>query len=76
MEGRPCNLTLGFDSKIVRSSISNSTSFPFTAISRNIPLRISNQLSMLATLKYIFDILSYIALALFAVSLVHKMIGV
>lgn len=47
----------------------------FEAVSRTIPLRITKNPSLVSTISFIFQILSLCALALFVVSLLHKMIG-
>ena len=72
MEGQDCNLTLAFNSSII---VSPSVTLSFPAVSDNIELRVSQNKSQYATIKSIFVYLSYIALALFVLSLSHKLIG-
>lgn len=72
MEGLPCELTLSFDSGVIRSP---NASLSFSAVSRNAPLIISHHLSEYGTIKLIFGYLALIVLGLFVLSLPHKMIG-
>ncbi len=72
MEGEQCSLTMHYDSTVVRSP---NSSLSFTALSRNEKLIVSNHLSAYSSIMFIFRILSYAALAVFALSLPHKMIG-
>lgn len=72
MEGLACNLTLTLNTTFIKYS---SVSLAFNAIGRNIPLTISHNLDSNNTIEFIFKILSYMSLALFVLSLSHKMIG-
>jgi hypothetical protein len=73
MEGIPCNMTLTFDSTIIRSL---DITVSFDAISETLPLMIINNQEQLRTIKTIFVAISYVGLAAFFLSLGHKMIGV
>lgn len=74
MEGRHCIVTLAYDPTIVDRPASQ-LSFNVKS-SLNGKLVISNKLSEYAQIKFIFNIIALIALALFVVSLSRKMLGV
>ncbi len=72
MEGFPCDLEASFDSNII---ISPNVTLSFKAVSNNIPLVISKYYSQYSTVKTIFEVISYISLGLFLISLPQKLIG-
>ena len=72
MEDRNCNVTLGYDSTYLNSQASVLN---FTVDSRNTELLYVSRIEEYKTIKFIFEILSYIALGIFVVSLSHKLIG-
>lgn len=71
LEDRECNLSLSLGS-FVRYP---SSSLAFLAVSEDVPLLLSRHLDEFATIETISRVLSYIALAIFLLSLGHKMIG-
>jgi hypothetical protein len=73
MEGIPCIMTLTFDSNIIRSA---DIAVSFDAVSSTLPLVIIANQEQLKTLNTIFFAISYVVLAVFFLSLGHKMIGV
>ena len=72
MEDRFCNVTLGYDPNLIRSS---ESTFNFTVESQNTQLLFLSNVEIYHLIKMIFRILSFIALAIFIVSLPHKLIG-
>jgi hypothetical protein len=66
-------MTLTFDSTIIRS---NDITVSFDAVSETLPLVIIENQEQLRTIKTIFIIISYVVLAVFLLSLGHKLIGV
>ncbi len=72
LEGKTCNLTVAFDNNYIRTP---STWFNFTAQSETMPLIIFSLDKEYKISKLIFLVLAYSALALFLLSLAHKMIG-
>jgi hypothetical protein len=73
MEGIPCNMTLSFDSAIIRSA---DITVSFDAVSDTLPLVIIKNQDHLRTINTIFVAISYASLAIFFLSLGHKMIGI
>lgn len=72
LEGELCKLTLSYDASVI---ISPNSTIAFDAISRTAPLIISTNIAFFDQFKVIFTALSYVALALFCLSLPHKLIG-
>lgn len=73
MEDRSCILTLAYDPTIVDRPASQLT---FDVKSNDMKLIVSNKLSELKQIKFIFGIIALIALGLFVISLPRKMLGV
>ena len=73
MEDRTCNLTLSFDPSLVSSQVQTSI---FIVQSSDIALLYYSRIDQYQQIKFIFQVLSYIALCLFALSLPTKVIGV
>lgn len=75
LEGNTCRLSITFNPSFARVSDSLIT---FQAQSRNQKLIFVDDTSIenKKTITFIFDILSYVALGVFLLSLGHKMIGV
>jgi hypothetical protein len=55
--------------------VSPSATVDFEAVSRTMPLRIAKSAELMKSAKFIFTLLSLVAVGLFAVSLTHRMIG-
>lgn len=72
VEERACSLNVAFDSNYIRTP---TTWLNFTAQSETMPLIIFSLDSEYKISKLIFRVLAYSALALFLLSLAHKMIG-
>ena len=72
MEDQNCTVTFSFDQQIIQSPTIN---FGFQAVSENTPLIITSYGDSYALSKIIFFYLSLAALAVFILSLPHKMIG-
>lgn len=73
MEGNNCTLELSFDISIIKSP---TVFLNFEAVSSNTPLTLSQNIQIFFNFGFIFNIISYAALALFILSLPTKMIGV
>ena len=65
-------MTLIYDSTLIKSEQSSIT---FDVISSNTELLYETSHEFYGTIKFVFNILSYIALILFFLSLTHKLIG-
>jgi hypothetical protein len=72
LEGRNCNLTVSYDTSLIRSP---DSFLAFTVQSNTTALILFSKTRELQQITFIFRMLSYIALALFLLSLGHKMIG-
>ena len=72
LEGMPCNMTFAFNNSIIENS---DIILTFDAISETLPLKIVQNEEKLKTTNTIFKIFSYIGVAIFLLSLGHKMIG-
>ena len=73
LENRDCTLSLGFDPSLVRS---RTASLSFVVESDDLPLIVVSNLSAYGTFTFIFETLSFVAVAVFALSLGHKLVGV
>ena len=71
MEDRKCNLTV-----IYGSSPDDVAHVVFFVDSNNTPLLYSSKVEEYKSLQFFFNILSYLTLAIFVISLPHKMVGV
>lgn len=72
MEGRLCSLAVSFDKQYI---ISPNYTLHFQAVSENYPLVIIQDMESIKKIKFSLQLLSYVVLGLFLLSLPHKMIG-
>ena len=71
MEDRKCNLMV-----IYGTNPGDVAHVEFIVDSNNTPLLYSSKVEEYQNLKFFFNILSYLTLAIFVISLPHKMVGV
>jgi hypothetical protein len=72
MEDRECNLVVSYSQN---TTIFQYSALQFIAKGRNWKLLVSQSTSTKKTLTFFFKVLSYAALGVFLLSLLHKMIG-
>jgi hypothetical protein len=73
MEGVECTLNIDYDPAVIEST---NSSVDFQAISSNEQLLIMlDHVAQVATIKFLFKVLSWVILGVFLLSLPHKMIG-
>ena len=73
MEEKNCNITVTYDPLVLESP--NST-LSLIVQSDNVALLYSSKISQYKQIQFIFEILSFVVLALFVISLPTKVIGV
>jgi cysteine-rich repeat protein len=74
MEGVGCNLTINYNLNVA-SLLENSISFNATSNNQKLVIADQSTSNSKQTLALVFRMLSYVAIAVFLVSLRHKMIG-
>lgn len=72
MEGRRCTLTLSYDPSLIRA---DASTLEFTAAGENSPLLLSEYTNRYIDFSLAFRYLSYSVVAIFVLSLCHKMVG-